>query len=174
MGKIDPERERQRLQEVYSAMNDLELQEIGQDPAALSKLASEALQSEMARRGLDWPGRNAHPLPPNVTATAHSENAGSDSTRSEITQTNATRPGNPEDAPVVVRAFRDMPEALAARMTLDSAGIECSLFDETFIRMDWFCSNALGGIKLVVRESDADEATKMLDENGPEDSETEV
>lgn len=174
MGKIDPESERQRLHHVYSAMSDLELQEVGQDPTAMTELAFEALQREMAQRGLEWPGRNAYLLAPDVTATAHSENASSDSTRSGITPTNATGLGDPVDAPVVLRAFRDMPEALAARMTLESAGIECSLFDETFIRMDWFCSNALGGIKVVVRESDADEAIKILDENGPDNSETKL
>ena len=39
MARIDPERERQRLREVYSAMNDLELQKVGEDPAALTELA---------------------------------------------------------------------------------------------------------------------------------------
>lgn len=34
--------------------------------------------------------------------------------------------------------------------------------DENVVRMDWFLSNALGGIKLIVREKDAAEAEKIL------------
>jgi hypothetical protein len=148
MGQIDPASERQRLQQVYLAMSDLELQKVGRDPAALTEVAFEALQREMAQRGLEWPGKDASWAPSDVLPKAHS--------------------GDPQDAPVVLRIFRDMPEALAARMTLESAGIECSLFDEIFIRMDWLCSNAVGGMKLVARKSDADEALKILDENAHE------
>jgi len=148
MARIDPERERQRLREVYSAMNDLELQKVGEDPAALTELALESLRGEMARRGIGW--------------------ASKDMSVAEVPQTVTGNVVDSGDAPVVLQAFRDFPEALAARMTLESAGIECSLFDETFIRLDWFCSNALGGIKLVVRKSDAGEALRILDEKAPE------
>lgn len=153
MGKTDPESERQRLQLVYSAMSDLELQKVGQDPAALTEVAFESLQKEMAQRGLDWLGKDTAWAAFGAAAKVHS--------------------GDHEDAPVVLRIYRDMPEALAAKMTLESAGIECSLFDETFVRMDWLCSNAVGGMKLVARKSDADEALKILDENVPENSERE-
>ena len=148
MARIDPERERQRLREVYSAMNDLELQKVGEDPAALTELALESLRGEMARRGI---GR-----------------ASKDMSVAEVPQAVTGNVVDSGDAPVVLQAFRDFPEALAARMTLESAGIECSLFDETFIRLDWLCSNALGGIKLVVRKSDADEALRILEEKAPE------
>src|SRR5208337_971315 len=72
-----------------------------------------------------------------------------------------------DGAPVILRRFRDMPEAFAARAALEAAGFECCLFDETVVRLDWLWSNLLGGLKLVVRKSDADEARKILDERSP-------
>jgi hypothetical protein len=72
------------------------------------------------------------------------------------------------DAPVVVRKYRDMPEAFAARATLEAAGIDCYLYDETVIRLDWLWSNAMSNLKLVVRSEEADEAKRILDEETPE------
>ncbi len=81
--------------------------------------------------------------------------------------TMTTENNNPSDAPAVVRTFRDMPEAFAARAALEGAGIECYLQDETVVRLDWLWSNLLGGLKLVVKKSNADEARKILDERSP-------
>ena len=64
--------------------------------------------------------------------------------------------------PVVLRRYRDMPEAFVARSVLEDAGIECVLQDDHVLRMDWFWSNALGGIKLVVRQKDAEESESLL------------
>jgi hypothetical protein len=66
---------------------------------------------------------------------------------------------------LVVRRFRDLPDALLFDSILDSAGIECFLADENTIRMDWFWSNLLGGVKLCVRKSDADAASSLLDQS---------
>jgi hypothetical protein len=63
-----------------------------------------------------------------------------------------------------IRKFRDLPEALLAKGCLESAGIECFLADENLVRMDWFISNFIGGIKLNVRVSDAENARQLLDE----------
>jgi hypothetical protein len=49
---------------------------------------------------------------------------------------------------LTLRKFRDLPEALLAKGALESAGIESQLVDDNMIRMDWFISNLLGGIKL--------------------------
>ena len=65
---------------------------------------------------------------------------------------------------LVIRRFRDLPEALLFASILDSAAIESFLADENTIRMDWFWSNLLGGIKLCVRKSDANEALSLLDQ----------
>lgn len=70
------------------------------------------------------------------------------------------------DRPVILRRYSEMPAAFVEKSVLEDAGIECYLQDENVVRMDWFWSNALGGIKLIVREKDAAEAEKILSE-GP-------
>jgi Putative prokaryotic signal transducing protein len=65
---------------------------------------------------------------------------------------------------VTIRQFRDLPEALLAKGSLESAGIECFLRDDNLVRLDWFISNFIGGIKLCVRPEDAQNAQKLLDE----------
>jgi hypothetical protein len=74
---------------------------------------------------------------------------------------------------VTIRKFRDLPEALLAKGSLESAGIECCLVDENMVRMDWFISNLLGGVKLQVRPDDIEEATAILDMPIPQDIEVE-
>ena len=74
---------------------------------------------------------------------------------------------------VTIRQFRDLPEALLAKGKLDSAGIKCVLVDQNMVRMDWFISNLLGGIKLQVRKDDAEEAIALLAEPISEDFEVE-
>lgn len=70
------------------------------------------------------------------------------------------------DRPVVLRRYRDMPVAFVEKSVLEDAGIECYLQDDNVVRMDWLWSNAMGGIKLIVREKDAEEAEKILSQ-GP-------
>jgi len=69
---------------------------------------------------------------------------------------------------LLLRQFRDLPNALVSGSVLNSASIDFFLADENTIRMDWFWSNLLGGIKLCVRESDADAASDLLDLDIPE------
>jgi hypothetical protein len=65
---------------------------------------------------------------------------------------------------VSIRQFRDLPEALLAKGCLESAGIECFLRDDNLVRLDWFISNFVGGIKLCVKPDDAEKAQGILDE----------
>ena len=74
---------------------------------------------------------------------------------------------------VMIRRFRDLPEALLAKGSLEAAGIECSLADDNMVRMDWFISNLLGGVKLFVSQEDAEEAVAILDQPIPENFEVE-
>ena len=127
MTKIDPEKERQRLTSLYTAMSDLELQKVGKNPESLTDWAFEAFRGEMNRRGLDWSGKDM-PLP----------------------------------SQIVLRRYRNMPEAFVAKSLLEDAGIESFLQDDNVVRMDWFWSDAIGGIKLVVRQKDAEESEKLL------------
>jgi transposase-like protein len=43
------------------------------------------------------------------------------------------------------------------------------LADENLVRLDWFWSNAIGGIKLWVNEEDAEAAASLLDAEIPEE-----
>jgi hypothetical protein len=51
---------------------------------------------------------------------------------------------------------------------LDSAGIECALVNENLVRLDWFWSNLMGGVKLEVDPDDADAANEILSQPIPE------
>jgi Putative prokaryotic signal transducing protein len=73
---------------------------------------------------------------------------------------------------VRVRQFRDLPEALLAKSILDSVGINRFLQDENTIRLDWLWSNAIGGVRLIVKEEDAADAAKLLDQKPAESFET--
>lgn len=135
MGRIDPEKERQRLAEWYAESSDGKLEKIGREPAALTEWAGQALQAEMTKRGLEW--------------------------KYEVPDKPAEKP---EPELVVIKKFRDLPEATIARSMLESAGIECFLHDDNLVRLDWFISNALGGIKLLVREDDVEAARELLEQ----------
>ncbi len=80
-------------------------------------------------------------------------------------------PPMPDDELVTIRFFRDLPEALLAKGLLESAGIECSLADDNFVRLDWFISNAIGNIKLQVKKADAEVAVEILDQPVADDQE---
>jgi hypothetical protein len=69
---------------------------------------------------------------------------------------------------VALRRFRDVPDARLAWSILDSTGIESFLIDEVTIRMNWFWSNLLGGIKICVKLEDAEDAIQILKVEIPE------
>jgi hypothetical protein len=134
-----PDQERQRIARVYSAMSDEELSQIAESGDELSTAAQEALLAEAAKRGLDM-----EIAPPR---------------QEDVFEYNET---------VTVRQFRDLPEALLAKGSLESAGIQAYLVDDNMIRMDWFISNLLGGIKLKVRVEDAEAALEILNQPIPD------
>ena len=124
---------------VYSAMSDGELGQIAVSGDELSDAAREALQAEVAKRGLKM-----EIAPPRGEDVVDFEEA------------------------VTLRQFRDLPEALLAKGSLESAGIPAYLVDDNMIRLDWFYSNLLGGIKLKVRAEDAEAAGEILNRPIPE------
>lgn len=65
---------------------------------------------------------------------------------------------------VILRQFRDLQDADLAKSVLESAGFECWLRDDMTIGMNWGWSNALGGVKLLVRKEDVDGARQLLDQ----------
>ncbi len=134
-----PEQERLRVASVYSAMSDEELGQIADSGDELSTAAQEAFQVEVARRGLKI-----------TIAPPRGE---------DVFEFNET---------VTLRQFLDLPDALLAKGSLESAGIQAYLVDDNMIRMDWFISNLLGGIKLKVRAEDAEAASEILNQPIPE------
>lgn len=55
------------------------------------------------------------------------------------------------------------PEAHAMRLHLEEAGIPVFLADEFTITMDWLLSNAIGGVKVQVPASFAEQALALLE-----------
>lgn len=69
---------------------------------------------------------------------------------------------------VTVQRYRDLAEAFAGRSLLESAGISAWIADEHLVRMNWFLSNAVGGIRLQVDEADEAAAQGILKEEVPQ------
>lgn len=69
---------------------------------------------------------------------------------------------------ITVRRYRDLAEAYAGRSLLESAGIPAWIADENLVRMDWFLSNLVGGMRLQVDEGDEAAAREMLEEGAPD------
>lgn len=139
---LNNERERQRLAANYAAMTDGELLKLARSLESLTELACDALEEELDRRKLELSDDEFSDAPPPPQL--------------ELREL------------VTIRQFRDLPEALLAKGSLESAGIECFLADENLVRLDWFISNFIGGIKLNVRAADEANARKILDEPIPE------
>lgn len=117
-------------------MTNGELQSLARSPESLTDVAWEALEDELDRRHLAHPVEEAPQAYEEVVPRAL----------------------------VTIRQFRDLPEALLAKGSLESSGIECFLQDDNLVRLDWFISNFIGGVKLCVQPQDAENALKLLDE----------
>jgi hypothetical protein len=136
----DPERERQRLMDVYSRMVDGEIEAIAEDEASLTAVALQVLHEEIARRGLD------HLL--------------SDQDKSQDEAADATEP----EPMVTIRSFGDVMQAWLAKSNLESSAIECNLVDDNMVRLHWGMVNVLGGVKLQVKRGDAEVALELLEQ----------
>ncbi|MCG6467327.1 DUF2007 domain-containing protein [Vibrio parahaemolyticus] len=66
---------------------------------------------------------------------------------------------------IVVARFSFPHEAHIAKASLESAGIESYIADEHTVNTQWLYSNAIGGVRLMVAEADADDATQILNSN---------
>jgi len=136
MEMMDPKQEKRRLAANYAGMSDGELQQLAQNADSLTEWAWDALEDEMDRRLLKYP----------------EEAAPEGWQEMELQEL------------VTVRQFRDLPEALLAKGCLESVGIGCFLGDDNLVRLDWFISNFIGGIKLKVKAADVEDARQVLDE----------
>ena len=136
MRPSDSEKEYERFAGRYSQMSDGDLLKLALEPWALGDLAWDALEDEIERRNLEVPEPK---LPPQISL--------------------------PEMRHLVMlRRFRDVPEALLAKGRLEASGIECFLADENMVRMDWFISDLLGGVKLLVDPQAFSRASRILNE----------
>ncbi len=68
---------------------------------------------------------------------------------------------------ITIATFHNEPEFLLARARLESADIECFAQDENMLRIAAWHSHVFGGIKLRVRESDAQDALAILRQTSP-------
>jgi hypothetical protein len=69
---------------------------------------------------------------------------------------------------VTVRRYRDLTEAFVGRSLLESAGIPAWIADEHLVRMNWFYSDLVGGMRLQVADHDEAAAREILEEGVPE------
>ncbi len=126
------------LVETYRSASDGQLLDLALTYDSLTDAAQRALRAEFGYRGLE---------PPEIPDA----------------------PPAPEFQHLVtVRQYRDLTEAQLAKGILDSAGILSFLRDENTVRMDWFYSNSIGGIRLQVRDEDHSMAESLLSQPIPE------
>jgi hypothetical protein len=144
----DTEKERQRLLDRYAGMTEEELQLVSADWKLLTDVARSALGSELRRRGMDVPA-------------AEQENE------------NEEIRGTLLPPPIIIRRFLFLADALMAKTILDSAGVGCYLADENIVRLDWFYSNLVGGVKVWVRPDDSSAAIDLLNQQSIEKFEVE-
>jgi hypothetical protein len=83
-----------------------------------------------------------------------------------MTQPSYNQAHMPEEL-VTLWRYRDLPEALVARSKLDSQEVWCVLAHDNIVRLDWFWSNAVGGVWLQVADDDAEYAMSVLAEEIP-------
>lgn len=119
-------------------MSENELRELAAEAFDLTDAARQLLAAEIARRALNIQLKET----PSVEVWEHREIE-------------------------IVGQYRDLPEAQLAKSTLEGAGIECFVLDDSTIRMNWFLSNLLNGVKIAVNKEDAQEAKAILEESVP-------
>lgn len=157
-----------RLAKVYAHMTDGELHKVAADFPCLSDPAQKAITAELTRRRIDIPG--------NKIANAPDEIASPQAVKS-IPEIETPSPSDMSEVEfqklVTLRKFRDLPEALLAKGSLESSGIECYLGDDNMVRLDWFISNLIGGVKLRVKAQDIEAANVVLNQPIPEEFDVE-
>ena len=158
MTMIDPEQERRRLREFYASQLDGELEKVAKQAYELTEIAREELKAELVRRGLAAELVEVTPQPP---AAVPAPKPGDPAP--ELVEEVDDLEGELEFRPLVtIRRYLWLPDALLAKCSLDSAGIQSFLTDENIVRIDWLWSNLVGGVKLSVDPQEADAANDVL------------
>src|SRR5262249_53382009 len=114
------ETERARLARTYSEMSDEALKELSGDAGSLTEIAKEVLTSEIASRGI------------------------------EVRNVAVTEPRQHSGPLLMVKRFRDLPEAFVARSILDSADIDSFLVGGNLVGICLFLFNFICRDELIV------------------------
>jgi hypothetical protein len=64
---------------------------------------------------------------------------------------------------VTIATFDQPAKARLAQNALHAEGVRAEVNDESLVAMDWLLSNAVGGVKVQVREEDAERAVAVLE-----------
>lgn len=75
---------------------------------------------------------------------------------------------------IVIAKFSYPHEANIAKASLDRAGIESHILDKDTVNIQWLYSITMGGVRLMVAESDAEKAIQILSVDFSEPLENEV
>ena len=67
---------------------------------------------------------------------------------------------------VTIKTFTGISDLAIPRTLLEANGLECRVLDELTVQVSPLYSNAIGGIKLQVRESDIQKAAEILKDGG--------
>lgn len=67
-----------------------------------------------------------------------------------------------------ITSFRDLPLAELAKAKLESENIYCFLANKNHVGINWLYSFAIGGVKVQVRQEDAEEAIRILNADNSE------
>jgi len=151
MEMVDRAEEWRRLQTSYLSKTDEELQALAGESYELTELAKQALNSEIARRGLPFQLKEI-PVPPGFNP----EPSESDPSELEL---------------VVVQTLLDLVEARRVKNILDDAGIPSFLGPDNLDRVEAFPSSSSfeNGIDLKVRYVDYPHALSALSRSLPRD-----
>ncbi len=76
-------------------------------------------------------------------------------------------PPGERDAWTTIASFRDVPSAYIARARLDAEDVPTNVADEHKVGVAWLYSQAIGGVKLQVLESDVRRARAILEAPQP-------
>ena len=71
------------------------------------------------------------------------------------------------DKLITIARFNEPLQAELAKIKLNAEGINCFLAGENFVGTYWLLANAEGGVKLQVKETDAEKALEIIEHNQP-------
>lgn len=66
---------------------------------------------------------------------------------------------------ITVASFSKPEEAHLLRLRLEAGGVPAHVQDENLVQIDWLLSNAIGGVRVMIEEEDADLAREILSDD---------